>query len=136
MQGSVSPFCVTVASRVARIAAKRGDAEIGTGEFSTRHGVGHDLLDDGFEAVVARVVEVIGLGGGKHDAFDAAPKEDRTPAILTLTETGENRFERVAEILDRGPGPAFSAASASTRTICRSSRAKWPKKKGRTTFET
>ena len=78
-----------------------------------------------FEPVVARMMQMIGLGGGEQDAVDARA-EQRADEIVLRPVRNEARIagERALRDRSRRPGPALNAASASTSTIWRSSRAK------------
>src|SRR4029079_12928973 len=50
---------------------KRRDVDLGAREFGAHCGVLHDELQYGLQAVVTRVMNEIGLGGGEQDVVDA-----------------------------------------------------------------
>ena len=54
---------------------KRCDIDIGAGIFGAGRGILDDEIEDRFQPIMARVMDEIGLGGGKDDALDAAADE-------------------------------------------------------------
>ncbi len=113
--------------RLARRAYRRerDDVDRGAGEFrALDRALGH-AREEALEPVVAHVMQVVGLGGGEQDAVDARAEQRAGKRRAAGAEGGEDRGERAFEIAARASGPALKAASASTSTIWRSSRAKW-----------
>ena len=103
---------------------ERHHVDLGAGEFGARDRPFGDAGEDAFEPIVARVVEMIGLGGGEQDAVDARAKDAAEPGAASGAEAIEDRGQRIFQVAQGAAGPAFSAASVSTSTIWRSSRAK------------
>ena len=134
MHGSVSPSASH--SRLAGGAdrGQRHDVDLGAGEIRrapiARPASGEDRL----QPVMARVMQMVGLGRGEQDAVDA--RRERARARSCARRRGRQARivgQRASRDRATAAGPAFSAVSASTSTICRSSRAKWSRKNGRTT---
>ena len=75
MQGSSSFFCLTFASRVARIAARAATSIAGAGKLGLGAGILDDQPQNIFETVMACLVQEIGLGGGEKNAVDAAAQK-------------------------------------------------------------
>ncbi len=103
---------------------ERDDVDLRSDPFGARNRFCRQRAQDRLQPVVALVMEMVGLGRRKQDAVDAGT-EDRTrdsdvrPARKARM-TSVSAFSRSLT----AAGPELSAESASTSTICRSSRAK------------
>ena len=89
---------------------------------------------DRFQPVVARGMDVVGLGGGEQELVDAAAEERASHELLPEAEHAQHAVERVLQVGD-GLAALIERPSTSTSTICRSSRLKWSRKNGRTTCD-
>jgi hypothetical protein len=119
---------------VARSAAIDIAAVVGAREIGPVHRVAQHRRGDRGELRVLAVVQMVGLGRGEQDLLDPAAEEQRRePGVAPGPEGREDLRHRAAQVFEGG-GPALIASSASTSTTCRSIRAKWSRKKGRTTW--
>ena len=97
-----------------------------------RDRLGGERAQDRLEPVVARVVQMVGLSRREQDRSIADGKieaRDEERPARKARMTSVSAFSRSLS----AAGPEFSADSASTSTIWRSSRAKWSRKNGLTT---
>ena len=102
MQGSLSPFRFASPSRVARIAASAStftSAPAYSARAIARLG---ELGEDRLEPVVALMMQMVGLGGGKQDAVDARGEQARPQAVRAGPEAFEDLGHGALEIGDRG----------------------------------
>ena len=98
MQGSFSPFRFASPSRVARIAASASDLHLGAGIFGARHRPAGELGEDRLEPVMALMMQMVGLGGGEHDAVDARREQARPQAVRPGPEAFEDLGHGALEI--------------------------------------
>ena len=122
---SVSPPCFTDASRVARTRGDRQHIDLGADVLRPRDGALDEQAKDRLQPVVARVMQMIGLRRGEQDAVDA-----RRGQICDSSVERPARKAVITSVIARsrsahgGAGRSSARSSASTSTICRSSRAK------------
>ena len=118
------PHARTMASRVARTAASAITSIVGADALRALDGARGQVTQDRLEPVVARVMQMVGLGRREEDAVDLRAKDRaRTDWSGRCGRPSAHRSSAVSRSRTAA-GPEFSAASASTSTICRSSRAK------------
>ena len=102
IEGSVSPPWVTSASRVARTEASASTSTPAPANRARSAAWPTMRGEDGLEAVVVAVVEVVGLGGGEQDAVDAPPHQSGQPVGAAEAEGGEDVGQRRFEVGDGG----------------------------------
>ncbi len=91
-------------------------------QLGPSNGAPDHAAQDCLQPLVTRLVKMIGLGGGEQ-MRSARGANNALSKFSARPEAFEQRLERGLRSRTAS-GPALKAASASTRTICRSSRAK------------
>ena len=81
---------------------ERQHLHLGARIFGPCHRPAGELGEDRLEPVMAVMMEVIGLGGGQHDAVDARPEQARPQAVRSGSETFEDLGHGAFEVGDGG----------------------------------
>ena len=81
---------------------ERGGLHRGAGKQRPVDGTLHQPLENCLEPVVARMVDVVGLGRGEQDAVDPLAENGGEPAIRAGTETIQDRPQRPLKVGNRG----------------------------------
>ena len=76
----------------------RQHIDLRAAKLGARHGPAGEPGEDRFEPVVALLVEMVGLGGGEHDAVDARGEQARPQAVRPGSETFEDLGHGALEI--------------------------------------
>src|ERR1700704_384569 len=85
--------------------SQRNDVDIGSGALGVRCGLGDRSPQHRLETIMARMVQMIGLGGGKQDAINSRPeqiaKESAAPDPETIQNSRQCRFKVVQRLRSR-----------------------------------
>ena len=79
---------------------KRHHLDLRARKLGARDGLLRQKAQDGLQPVVAGVVQVVGLGGSKQQAVDAAGENARQPCMRAGPEALEHGLERVLQVGD------------------------------------